>query len=271
MAAKQPEVPWFRYWNEPPSVNPKPPFQVDDACIEAMRALHPTSDGGLEPGHFGGNIFATNPDKHPDARIIREWLASIDRDARELQIIFWFAFFVCNEWANFPKRRPNEHDELFESIATLCHELRDAMDRTEMPFKDGIGHGLKHMHVSALLKDFEMDCVVSAYDHARSRQNGWPSLTCDERRLVSLFLSLGFPTMQVLLDRVANEAQRLQKQGPLHTQPSKRGANRGYFVRRAGEMFQRRYGEQPHEVIAALATIALGEATGRELVGKLLA
>lgn len=271
MAAKQPEIPWFRYWNDPPCVNPEPPFQVDDACMEAIRALHPNSKGGLEPGHFGTNIFPANPDKHPDARVISRWLALIHRDAGELRVIFWFAFFVRNEWANFPKRTPTEHRELFENIATLCRKLREAMDRTDMPFKDGMGHGLKHMRLCALLKDTEMDSVVSAYDHARGRANGWPDLTGDERRLVDLFLCYGFPTMQMLLDRVANEARRLQEQGPLHTQPSKRGAERGYFVRRIGELFQRRYGEQPHAVIAALATIALGEATDRELVPKLLA
>src|SRR5690348_5552124 len=253
-------------------MNPRPPFQVDDACVEAMRTLHPNNKGGIEPGHLGDNALATNPDEHPDAKVIGKWLASTDRDLGDLQVIFWLAFFVRNEWANFPKRTRTEHDRPFQRIATLCHELREAMDKTEMLFMRGDGHGLNNLYIYALLKDVEMDSVVSVYGHVRGRPEAWPTLSSDERRLVDLCLCVsGLPTTQTLLDRVASEAERLRKQGPLHAQPSKRGAERGYFVRRMGELFQRRYGEQPHEVIAALTTIALGEATDRELVAKLLA
>lgn len=276
MAASKSQIPWVRYWDKD-ALTTLPPddfeFQVDDACMSALGTLNPSGERSAAKGHFGGNPLACNPDEHADASFIRDWLASIHRDPADLQVIFWLAYFVRNEWANFPKRTNSENRELYQRIAKLCDELRGAMDETGLPYSDGNG-GLQGVSIYQMLTDFEIDCVVAACDCARRLEDIPPDLDAAQRRTMGKMLSLPgaeLPTIGTLLERVAAEARQLDSLGPLHSQPNKRGAERGYFVRRTGTLFERRYGEQPHEVIAALTTIALGEATDRELVAKLLA
>lgn len=264
----------LHYWGDAETANADGGCVVDDACISAMETVSASGERQAVSGQFGGNPLASNPDEHPDARVIRDWLASINRTPSDLHVIFWLAYFVRNEWANFPKRTRSEHRDLYQRIATLCHDLCAAMDETKMHFMRGEGYGFQALNVRDLLTGREVDDVVTAGDHARGMRETSRIFNKDERRLFDLLLCfpvVGLPTVQTLLDRVGSEAKRLEKMGPLHAQPNKRGAERGYFVRRIAELFARRYGEQPHEVIAALATIALGEATDRELVAKLLA
>lgn len=128
----------------------------------------------------------------------------------------------------------------------------------------GRGHGLQNLHVTMLLNDYERKRLARTLGIEKDAHDARDVALLAEGKL-------RFPTMQRLLERLAATAELLQLDGPIHPQPAKRGAERGYFIRRMGELFQRRYGEQPHEVIAALTTIALGEATDRELVAKLLA
>lgn len=147
----------------------------------------------------------------------------------------------------------------------MTNKIRGSLDETGSIYIRGGGYGMELMGVRALLTDDEAADFESACSHSMETRNRSGTETGFIEHEPSL------PTVQELLERVASAAQRLEKQGPIHAQPNKRGAERGYFVRRMGEVFQRRYGEQPHEVLAALTTIALGEATERELVAKLLA
>jgi len=270
-----PRLKVLHYWGDTEALDENEGCAVDDACVAAIKTLYASGSRHAVSAQFGGNPLACNPDSHPDAEIIRAWLESTRQPATDLRVIFWLAYIVRNEWAKFPKRTRTEHREIYQRIASLCGELSAAMDETGMSFLRGDGHGFQGLGVYALLTHGEIDAIVSASDHARGLREGSRTLNGYERYLLDLMLHFpvadGFPSMRTLLDRLATEAIRFSERGPLHAQPNKRGAERGYFVRRMGELFQRRYGKQPHEVIAALTTIALGEATDRELVAKLLA
>lgn len=264
----------LHYWGDADPLGDSEAVAVDDACIAAMETLHASGNRHAVTGQFGGNPLACNPDKHPDAKVISGWIASVGHPPSDLQVIFWLAYIVRNEWAHFPKRTRTGHREIYLRIARLCRELRAAMDETDMPFMQGDGHGVQTLSMLELLTNRELDNVAKACDTARGTHEKSRVFSKRERRLFALLLTFDdavMPTMQTLLERLEREARRLEREGPIHSQPTKRGAERGYFVRRMGELFQRRYGEQPHEVIAALTTIALGETTDRELVAKLLA
>lgn len=205
--------------------------------------------------------LATDPATHPDSQIIREWV----KDPREFDVLVWLAASVIREWEVLPHRTQAEHRELFQRIGRLCRELNAAIDETGDGYIRGGGFGLARVGVRDLMTDgeaavFEKACNSSVETKNRSgTEHGHFEPGPD------------LPRVDQLLERVASAARRLEKDGPIHSQPAKRGAKRGYFIRRMGELFQQRHGEQPHEVIAALTTIALGEATDRELVAKLLA
>lgn len=270
MKAKE-AVPWVRYWGD--GALPSGPFQVDDACIAALEALHPNGERAAAPEHFGGNPLACDPDAHPDAATIKAWLANSARAADDLRVIFWLAYFVRNEWARLPKRTRAEHSRLYSRIAKLCRELRGAMQETGARDLGDWGWGLQHTPTLSLLNDDEAARLIDACTRVATGDGGKKSIGSAERRLLGILLSwpTSIPDVPMLLERLEAKAKLLDVEGPLHTQPKKRGAERGYFVRRTAELFQKQYGEQPHEVIAALTTIALGEATDRELVAKLLA
>lgn len=281
MSTQQPQVPWLRYWGES-SIAVHSQFQTDDAFGIAMATLNPNGERYILPEQYGKNLLACDPAQHADAKDIRDWLTATGRETRtpsEFDVIFWLAYFVRNEWAALPKRTRVEHKLLFERITTLCRELRDAMNVTGTLHLRGAGYGMRQISILDLLSDAEIHGFASWYNAACEKNTDSRPATADELRTFKFwneFLSLhglkcAAPTVQTLLDRLGSEAQRLEGLGPLHGQPTKRGAERGYFVRRIGELFQRRYDEQPHEVLAALTTIALGEATDRELVAKLLA
>jgi hypothetical protein len=270
-AAKTP-VPWVHYWGD--NARPSGSFQVDDACVTALQTLHPKGERAAAPEHFGGNPLACNPDKHGDAAVIRDWLASTKHESGDLQVIFWLAYFVRNEWAKLPKRTRSEHRELYGHVAKLCRDLRNAMDSTDTGHLDGTGYGLQRASTLALLTEDEVDNLVDACVRTATETGARVPLDHAQRRLLGILNTppcAGLPNFQELLGRLEAQAKLLELDGPMHPQPQKRGAERGYFIRRIGELFARRYRERPHEVIAALTTIALGEATDRELVAKLLA
>jgi hypothetical protein len=236
------------------------PREIDGNFTGAWAEL--TQHSELTP--LGHASFLCDPNQHPDAQRIRDWLAKHDQHARELEVVFWLAYFARNEWAIFPRRTRAQHSEIYERVANLAWELRDALNATDVEHNFGRGRGLQNLHIIMLLKARERARLARTLDiDANARDARDVALLAEGK--------LRLPKMQDLLDQLAVEAQRLNEQGPLHSQPNKRGAERGYFVRRMGELFQRRYRERPHEVIAALTTIALGEATDRELVAKLLA
>lgn len=209
-----------------------------------------------------GNVgLATDPATHPDSRIIREWI----KDPREFDVLVWLASSVIGEWETLPRRTRTQHRELFQRIARLCRELSAAIDETGDGYIRGGGYGLGGVSVRKLMTDSEgaaFDAICRRDYEAQYPEGAEYEISDHEPYL---------PRIDELLERMGSAAQRLEKDGPIHSQPTKRGAKRGYFVRRMGELFAQRHGEQPHEVIAALTTIALGEATDRELVAKLLA
>lgn len=246
-------------------------FEGEDPTVAQLRislamaeAIRWVSDG--RGGLYTEKIRPpSDPAEHPDSRVVRDWLARTKRNSEDFGVIVWAASFVRSEWVMIPHRTQAQHRALFRRIAELASDLAKTMDDTGTPYVRGGGYGMEFMGVRSLLTGSEAAEFVSSCAHDMETQNRSDTVAGFMEHEPSL------PTVQELLERVASAAQRLEKQGPLHAQPNKRGAERGYFVRRMGELFQRRYGEQPHEVIAALTTIALGEATDRELVTKLLA
>lgn len=224
------------------------------AALESARQGR-AADARSRPG------LATDPARHADAVIIRGWLSRIKREPSEFDVICYLAVFVRNEWATMPRRTAKEHRALFRRIRVLCRELLKALWETGADYIPSGGLGLRSLRMLDLITDAERAEFEADLVPVDSGEVG------DDFRLAP---GACLPTVAELLQRVAAAAQRLEEQGPLHAQPTKRGAERGYFVRRMGALLQQRYGEQPHEVIAALTTIALGEATDRELVTKLL-
>jgi len=214
---------------------------------------------GRKSFRFGDGVkLACDPATHPDAESVHHWLERKQKPLDEFEVVVWLMVCVRHEWMHLPHRTRTQHRELFQRIARLCRELDAAMEETGDLYFRGGGYGLMDAGVRQLMTDSEIVEFDSACNQGSEPHNGGE----DKPEL---------PRVQELLERIASAAERLERQGPIHAQPNKRGAERGYFVRRMGELFQQRYGEQPHEVIAALTTIALGEATDRELVAKLLA
>lgn len=217
------------------------------AVIEVNRGRASFTQGDVTVGAW--------PD-HPDLLKVKEWLKRRAAATDELEVIFWLAVNVRAEWEHLPKRTASEHRELHARIQRLCVELDAALRETGSLYYRGGGHGLMAPSVRALLTDSE----TSALNEALADSGG----------IDNLRNSWAFPCMDDLLARLGAAAKRLHDAGPIHSQPNKRGAERGYFVRRIGDLFQQRYGEAPAEVLAAITTVALDEATDRELVAKLL-
>lgn len=195
--------------------------------------------------------------RHPDIAIIADWLETLGKPVSEVGVMYWFAIAARAEWRKLPKRTLSEHRELFERISRLTVELSEALDETGDFYFRGGGWGLRGASVGALLTDSERLTFAQA-------------MVAGEYDIDSPQISATWPRFEELLGRIQKAAWRLSDKGPVHTQPRKRGAERGYFVRRMGQLFEQRYGACPFEAIAALTTVALGEATDRELVAKLL-
>ncbi len=201
--------------------------------------------------------LACDPSMHADSGIVRSWLKHKNIDSQDFDVIVWLAVAARSEWSTLPQRTVSQHGKLFQHIAKLCQQLSCSLGETGALYMRGGGHGLQHASVRDLLSEFERGELAEILEQT--------DCSLDDFRLGVIL-----PNLEDLLERVASAAIRLEKQGPLHSQPNKRGAERGYFARRMAELFMQRYGEQPHEIIAAMCTIALGEATDRELVAKLL-
>jgi len=244
----------------------KPLQASSDVVLAALaEAMLEISQGGQIFHLHQNTILATDPSKHADADVIRAWLKAKSKSSFEFEVIVWLARAVRGEWAVLPHRTQSQHRELFQRIARLCRELREAMDETGALYRSDGGQGLMDVNVRQLFSEHEHAEFEAAYKQVEqiySRSKSGNEFVEYEPEL---------PDVDDMLERIANAAERLERQGPLHTQPNKHGAERGYFVRRIGELIAQRYGEQPLEVIAALTTIALGEATDRELVAKLRA
>jgi hypothetical protein len=187
---------------------------------------------------------------HPDLLKVRKWLGRCGHSEDELVVVYWLAHNVRSEWATLPKRTTTEHRELYERIQRLCIDLKQALEETNTVYYRAGGHGLRHASVRELLETREEAALRTVLDDPEAMYY--------------------FPTLEDLLERIGKAAKRLQDGGPIHAQPRKRGAERGYFVRRMADLLKHRYGDFPCEVLAAITTVAICEPTDRELVAKLL-
>lgn len=211
-----------------------------------------------KPIMFGRNLSPFSLHEHPDLESVDSWLESIEKPVVEVAVILWLSHSVRSEWSELPKRTPNAHRELFGRIERLCADLEAAINETGHDYYiRGGGWGLRNVSVSNLLTDDERTALRGDLNASKSSPDGRQA-------------GMALPDLAELLRRTRQEAARLKAQGPLHGQPTKRGAERGYFVRRMHELLLQRYGAAPHEVLAALATVVLDEVTDRELVAKLL-
>lgn len=224
---------------------------LGDAFVKAVKEVN----RGRASFSTGDVTVGAWPD-HPDLLKVKDWLNRRDAPTDELEVIFWLAVSVRGEWQHLPKRTASEHRELHARIQRLCVELDAALRETGSLYYRGGGHGLMAPSVRELLTE--------------SETNALNEVLADSGGIDNLRNSWAFPCMDDLLARLGAAAKRLHDAGPLHSQPNKRGAERGYFVRRMCDLFQQRYGEAPAEVLAAITSVALDEVTDRELVAKLL-
>lgn len=196
-------------------------------------------------------------DDNPDTRIIRKWLEKRHADKGTLGVICVLAWGVLSEWQGLPHRTTVKHRELFVRIVDLCSKLKGALEETGSVYFRAGGHGLRSATLQDLLNEEEWEELTSS---PAAGQGGHGNTRSYGRS----------PSIEDLLDRLADAARKLETTGPLHTQPAKHGAKNAYFVRRIGELFQHEYGEKPAGVIAALAAIALGGDADRNLIAKQL-
>lgn len=196
---------------------------------------------------------------HPELMVVRRWLERIGNPdvSREMLVIRNLCRAVRSEWMSLPKLTKAEHEKLYRRVTSLCDQLRDALNETGHFYMRGGGWGLQGAVVGDLLTDAE-------------RSNWNVVLAGAGYTLESEEVTGVFPAMEDLLARLAAAAVRLQAQGPVHTQPNKRGAESGYFIRRMGELLMQRYAQRPMDVLAALATAVFDKDVDRELVAKLL-
>jgi hypothetical protein len=227
--------------------------EIQQAILEAnrgRRSFHIASQVDLDAMKF-------RFDAHPDTRVLSDWIAERGAAVNELGVLFWLGAMVMSEWEALPRLTLSEHRKLYGKIARSCSDLSSLLGQTGAEYRRGGGWGMMHPRVLDLLKPGEMD-VVRRYEQGV------------EERGPHEDLASAIPTVDKLLERLEEAANRLAKNGPVHSQRKKHGAARGYFVRRMGELFMQRYEECPTEVLAALSTLALDEVTDKELVAKLL-
>ena len=210
-------------------------------------------------------IVADRWNTHPDRKIIAEWLACKGAPS-DFAVLYFVSVHVIAEWLDLPKRTRTQHRKLFVQIEETAKQLASLLAETEEMYYRGGGYGLRHALVCDLFTDKESDDIVASVGHWIESH---PEEMDDGTELVINPRNM-FPDMEELLQRLSSAANRIAKAGPIHSQPNKRGALKGFFVRRMEGLLLQRYGEVSTEVLAAIVTIALNEATDRELVAKLL-
>lgn len=198
---------------------------------------------------------------HPDRKIVEGWLKKVRPDEGEMSVFVYLCGHVLAEWDAIPRRTITEH-RIFNDIEDAANNLLKLIEQTGSGYYRGGGHGLQHARVSELLLPSEQKAILDPLVDALDKN--------DDGDFLGGHPAHEFPTFEEIVTRVAIASKRLADAGPIHSQPNKRGAERGFFVRRLAEIIQRRYGEVSAEVLAAVATIALNEPTDRELVAKLL-
>lgn len=100
-------------------------FTIQRACAIAMAVLAEERKACT----LSNEPLAIDYEKHPDSHVIRTWLDRGKHDPRDLQVIFWLAYFVRNEWADIPHHTPSQHRALYHRIAKLSRNLSDALGK----------------------------------------------------------------------------------------------------------------------------------------------
>lgn len=238
------------------------PFDI----LEAMRWANATrSSFRLTPEAF--EFMGDRWDAHPDKGIVEKWLREKGQ-SDNCQVIRYVSAHVISEWLTLPKRTKNQHNKLFNDIAGTAKALRALIEQTGSYYFRGGGHGLQGARLCELFTDEESSGIAAVVD-AWNEQHPVTFEHADgrvEEMVVNAWEY--FPTVEELLERVAAAAERIAGEGPIHSQPNKRGAMTGYFVRRMGSLLIARFGEAPPPVIAAISAIALGEAIDEDLTRK---
>ena len=202
-------------------------------------------------------------DTHPDRKIIDEWLCAKGA-GQDFRVLYYVSAHVISEWLSLPKRTTKEHRKMFGDIESTCLKLRSMLMETGDTYYRGGGHGLSQALTCDLFDDVETNDILAVLD---SWNESNPETMVDGSQVVVSARAL-FPSMEDLLGRLAAAAKRIGKAGPIHSQPNKRGALNGFFVRRMEGLLRQRYGESPHEVLAAIATIALNVVMDHDLAKK---
>lgn len=211
-----------------------------------------------------GEMIGDRWDTHPDRAVIKKWLEEIDAADDDFRVLYFIASHVITEWLVLPKHTTSAHKKLYSNIQKTSLALKGLLQETGEIYYRGGGHGLKSAFVCDLFTEREANDITRTVE-------GWneshPEITDDGTELVQPARTM-FPTIEELLDRLASAARRIESQGPVHSQPNKRGALNGYFIRRMGMFLLQRYGEAPTDVLAAMATIALDVVMDDDLAKK---
>lgn len=209
-------------------------------------------------------------EEHPDfARVAKQWQPAIGSRSdlfKEVDpnLILWLAVHVLSEWELRPKRTSSEHARLYKRIADSANDLRQLLSETHGTYSRGGGHGLEVRSVADLFTNQERSDILAALV-------GWyeqyPHVSKDGD-VVEVNPSCYFPSVADILERLAQAANRLKSEGPAHSQPKKRGARTGYFIRRMASLLLRAYDEAPPWVLAGIASAVLGETVDDDLARK---
>jgi len=201
-------------------------------------------------------------DNHPDRHVVHEWLASVKAPKIAIDVVRFLSLHTLAEWTALPKRTMKAHQNLFDEIERTANRLAHLMAETGSDYYRGGGHGLANARVSELLTIEEEREIIKPLEDAAE-------LSCDPYYGTPNPRS-SFPTVEVLLERIAKSAKRLSTEGPIHSQPKKRGARTGYFIRRLNQYLTSAFPGVPPTVLAALASIVLNEAIDDDLAKKAL-
>lgn len=217
---------------------------------------------------------ASRFENHPDRRTVENWIAAIPpidgaiklHVEAEYKVIYFLAIHVLSEWQDIPKLAKREHAKLYREITAAVCKLRELMKQTGTQYIRGGGHGLDNALVCDFFTDKESENILGPIEHWNEthpldihHDNGLP---LEKPPWVD------FPSVDEVLERIASAADRLQDAGPIHSQPNKRGAKNGYFIRQMSDLLKARYGTPPDDVLGALASIALGEVVDADLAKK---
>lgn len=200
--------------------------------------------------------FAT----HPDVAEIAAWLRKNRRPMSEIGVICYVSLGILSAWEQAPKSTSSKHRSHYRKIERLCQELSSALTETGLTYSPLAPRGFHWLSVADLMtkeewKGFAKLAKLTKQDASSASED--------------VILS-AFPRLTQVLDRVADKARLIRESGPTHTQPNKKGARRGFFVRGLAKVLAPRYGGIPVSVIAAITTVALNDPTDSTLVNGLL-